>query len=417
MIVEIISIGDELLIGQTVNTNASWIGLELALRGAKVSHCAVIEDKKTAIINALNLALTRADAVIITGGLGPTKDDITKFTLAEYFHTELEINPEILNHVKGFFEKRGRIMLDVNIQQAALPKAAKILKNNVGTASGMLFEKDNKTIISLPGVPYEMQHILSSSGFEYLTNKYNVSNLFHRTIHLQGIGESYLADAISEIENALEQNEIKLAYLPSPGIVRLRFTSEPNRDKIALIDSAIKDVHALIPQHVFGEGDVTLNQIIGKILTEQNATLGTIESCTGGQIAKEIVQIPGSSTYFSGGIVSYSNELKINIVGVNPSSIKNHGAVSEQVVREMAINGRKLLNVDYCIATSGIAGPTGGSIEKPVGTIWICVAGPDAIHAKKFNFGDDRVRNIKITCLTGLNMLRQMLLKINKEKS
>lgn len=413
MNVEIISIGDELLIGQTINTNASWIGSELALRGAKVSHCAVIEDQKEAIINALDSALKRADAIIITGGLGPTKDDITKHTLSEYFKTELEINKDVLTHVKGFFERRNREMLDVNIQQAALPKSAKILKNDVGTASGMLFEIDDKTVISLPGVPYEMKHILNTSGFDFLVTKYGVSNLYHRTIHFQGIGESYLAEAISGIENILEEHEIKLAYLPSPGLVRLRFTSAPNENKVAIIDDAINQISKLLPLHVFGEGEITLNQQIGKILTEQNATLGTVESCTGGEISKEIVQISGSSAYFNGSIVSYSNDLKINLVGVNPISIKNHGAVSEQVVTEMAINGRKLLNVDYCIATSGIAGPSGGTKEKPVGTIWICVAGPNAIQAKKFNFGDDRARNIKITYLTGLNMLRQMLLKIN----
>lgn len=417
MNVELISIGDELLIGQTINTNASWIGSELALRGAKVSHCAVIEDKKEAIINALDNALKRADAVIITGGLGPTKDDITKYTLTEYFNTELVINEEVLSHVKRFFERRGREMLDVNIQQAALPKSAKILKNDVGTASGMLFEIDNKTIISLPGVPYEMKHILTTSGFDFLVNKYSVSNLFHRTIHFQGIGESYLAEAISEIEIKLEENEIKLAYLPSPGLVRLRFTSTPIEEKKQLIDSTIRKISELLPQHIFGEGEITLNQIIGDILIAQKATVGTVESCTGGEISKEIVKIPGSSAYYNGSLISYSNELKINLVGVNASSIQNFGAVSEQVVTEMATNGRKILNVDYCIATSGVAGPTGGSDEKPVGTVWICVAGPDAVYAKKFNFGDDRARNIKITGLTGLNMLRRMLLKINKEKS
>ena len=414
MNVEIISIGDELLIGQTINTNASWIGSELALRGAKVSHCAVIEDKKEAIINALDNALKRADAIIITGGLGPTKDDITKYTLTEYFKTELEINEDVLKHVKSFFERRNREMLDVNIQQAALPKLAKVLKNEVGTAPGMLFEIGKKTVISLPGVPYEMKHILSTSGFDFLVSKYGVSNLYHRTIHLQGIGESYLAEAISEIESNLEEHEIKLAYLPSPGLVRLRFTSTPNESDVTIIDNAINQISELLPMHVFGEGEITLNQQIGVILQDQKATLGTVESCTGGTIAKEVVQIPGSSAYFNGSIVSYSSELKINLVGVNPVSIKNHGAVSEQVVTEMAVNGLKLLNVDYCIATSGVAGPSGGSDEKPVGTIWICVAGPDGIQAKKFNFGDDRVRNIKITYLTGLNMLRQMLLKINK---
>lgn len=413
MKVELISIGDELLIGQTINTNATWIGSELALRGAKVSHCAVIEDKKEAIINALDLALNRSDVVLITGGLGPTKDDITKYTLAEYFNTTLEINPEVLEHVKTFFKKRKREMLDVNIQQAALPKSAKVLHNELGTASGMLFESGTKTVISLPGVPYEMKHILSTSGFEFLIQKYKVSSLYHRTIHLQGIGESYLADEISAIETNLESNDIKLAYLPSPGTVRLRFTSIPLEEKKKIIDNSILKIKQLLPKNVYGEGNVNLSQVVGNILKEQNAKLGTVESCTGGEISNEIVKISGSSDYYNGSLISYSNELKINLVGVKASSIEQFGAVSEQVVTQMAQNGRKILNTDYCIATSGIAGPTGGSEEKPVGTIWICVAGPDHITAKKFNFGDDRARNIKITALTGLNMLRCMLLKIN----
>lgn len=413
MKVEIISIGDELLIGQTINTNASWIGSELALRGAKVSHCAVIEDQKSAIINALDQALSRADAIIITGGLGPTKDDITKFTLAEYFNTELEINDEVLMRVKAYFEKRNRQMLDVNIQQAALPKSAIILRNDLGTASGMLFEKGEKTIISLPGVPYEMKHILTTSGFDFLVNKYKVANLYHRTIHFQGIGESYLAEAISEVETNLMNAGVKLAYLPSPGLVRLRFTAIPSEEFKKTIDEAIQKIKVLLPKNYFGEGNISLNQKVGELLMEHNAFLGTVESCTGGHISSEIVHIPGSSNYFNGSIISYSNELKINLVGVNPESIENYGAVSEQVVKEMAINGRKLLNVDYCIATSGVAGPSGGTEEKPVGTVWICVAGPETVIAKKFTFGDDRVRNIKITGLTGLNMLRQLLLKIN----
>lgn len=413
MKVELISIGDELLIGQTINTNASWIGSELALRGAKVSHCAVIEDKREAIVEALDLAIKRSDVVIITGGLGPTKDDITKYTLAEYFNTTLEINPDVLDHVKNFFKLRKREMLDVNIQQAALPKSAKILHNDLGTASGMLFETGTKTVISLPGVPYEMKHILNTSGFDFLIKKYKVSNLFHRTIHLQGIGESYLADEISTIETNLEANSIKLAYLPSPGTVRLRFTSTPVEEKKKIINESINKIKKLLPSNVYGEDNINLSQVVGNILKEKNATLGTVESCTGGEISKEIVNIPGSSDYYNGSLISYSNELKINLVGVEASSIEKFGAVSQEVITQMAKKGRKILKTDYCIATSGIAGPTGGNEEKPVGTVWICVAGPDGILVKKFNFGNDRARNIKITALTSLNMLRCMLLKIN----
>ncbi len=413
MKVELISIGDELLIGQTINTNASWLGEELALRGAKVTHCAVIMDTETAIVNALDLAISRADAVIITGGLGPTNDDITKITLTKYFNTELELNQEVLKHVTSFFQSRGREMLDVNIQQAALPKSALILKNDLGTAPGMLFDFEGKTIMSVPGVPYEMKHVMSTSGFDYLINKYPTTDLFHRTIHFQGIGESFIADRISDIESSLSQNEVKIAYLPSPGIVRLRFTSQPNKERETIIDQAIEEVKQRLPKYYFGEHSGDLSQVVGNELRKRSVFLGTVESCSGGQIATEIVRVSGSSDYFKGSLVSYSNELKVNLVKVSAESINDFGAVSEEVVTQMAVNGRTILNVDYCIATSGVAGPTGGTLDKPVGTIWICVAGPNEVITKKCAFGDDRARNIKMTALTGLNMLRRMLLEIN----
>ena len=413
MKVELISIGDELLIGQTINTNAAWLGEELALRGAKVIHCAVIMDTKKTIVEALDLALSRADVVIITGGLGPTKDDITKVTLAEYFNTELEMNQEVLNHVKSFFRSRGREMLDVNIQQAALPKMAIVLENKLGTAPGMLFETNGKTVISAPGVPYEMKSVMSTSGFDYLINKYPTTDLFHRTIHFQGIGESFLADRISDVEQNLRNNEINLAYLPSPGIVRLRFTCQPNKHGKELIDNAIKEFKIRLPKYYFGEEESDLSQVVGNELKKRGAFLGTVESCSGGQIANEIVRVSGSSDYYKGSLVSYSNELKIDLVKVDPEAIEKFGAVSEEVVKQMAINGRSILQVDYCISTSGVAGPTGGTSEKPVGTIWIAVSGPNGVVTKKCLFGEDRARNIKMTALTGLNMLRRILLEIN----
>lgn len=413
MKVELISIGDELLIGQTINTNASWLGQELALRGAKVTHCAVIMDTEVAIVEALDIALSRADVVIITGGLGPTKDDITKITLTKYFGTELEIDADVLKHVTSFFQSRGREMLEVNIQQAALPKSALVLNNALGTAPGMLFDIDGKTVMSVPGVPYEMKHVMSTSGFDYITDKYPTTDLFHRTIHLQGIGESFIADRISDIESGLLSNNIKLAYLPSPGIVRLRFTCQPNNQEEKLIDEAIEEVKKRLPKYYFSENEGDLSQVVGTILKRKSSFLGTVESCSGGQIANEIVRVSGSSDYFKGSLVSYSNELKVNLVKVTPSAINDFGAVSEEVVSQMAVNGRTILNVDYCISTSGVAGPTGGSPEKPVGTIWICVAGPNEVITKKCTFGEDRARNIKMTALTGLNMLRRMLLEIN----
>ncbi|MBL1279391.1 MAG: competence/damage-inducible protein A [Fluviicola sp.] len=403
---ELISIGDELLIGQTVNTNASWIGEQLATRGANVQNAVTIQDEREAIISALDLALTRSDVVIITGGLGPTKDDITKRVLAEYFDTELVINEEVLTRVRGFFESRGKEMLDINIQQAALPKSANILHNEVGTASGMWFEQDGKVIISLPGVPYEMKHLLSNEGFDKIFKKFGVQEMYSRTIQFQGIGESYLADKIADIEDDLRRNDIKLAYLPSTGVLRLRFNGDSSKKVKQLISDAIAELKLRLPKYLFGESGKSLSEVVGELLLDKKSTVGTVESCTGGAIAKEFVQVAGSSRYFQGSIVSYSNELKANIVGVEESSLEEFGAVSEEVVLQMAKNGRKKLNVDYCIATSGVAGPTGGTDEKPVGLVWIAIAGPNFSKAYRFQFGNHRGRNIQSTVLTGLNLLR-----------
>lgn len=416
MDVEIISIGDELLIGQTINTNAAWIGNELASRGAVITRCSVIQDDKKEIVESLDLALVDNDVVIITGGLGPTKDDITKHTLVEYFDTELEINQEVLKRVRGYFESRSKKMLDVNIQQAAMPKGAVVLNNLVGTASGMWFEYKGKVVISLPGVPFEMKHILSTVGFEKLMSKFGVQPVFQKTIQLQGIGESYLAEKIKDVEYRLEQKNIKLAYLPSAGMVRLRFTGVKEQDELH-ISNAITEVRMRLPVHFIGDENESLSEVVGKLLVEKKVTLGTVESCTGGAVAKEIVRIPGSSSYFKGSIVSYANEIKISLIGVTEEAIDKYGAVSESVVTQMAQNGREKLGVDYCIATSGIAGPEGGSDDKPVGLVWIGVAGPEGTTVKKFLFGENRERNIQMSTFTALNMLRCNLLRILLEKS
>ena len=416
MKVELISIGDELLIGQTVNTNASWIGEQLALRGANIGIGVTIRDTKEAIVSALDQAMGRSDVIIITGGLGPTKDDITKYTLAEYFNSKLVINEEVLTRVKAFFEIRGREMLDVNIQQASLPELATILKNEVGTASGMWFEDQGRVVISLPGVPYEMKHILLNEVFEKLFGKFGIQELFSKTIMFQGIGESYLADEISEIEEDLAENNIGLAYLPSTGMLRLRFTCISTNKNVQMVDDAIEKIKIALPKHLFGNDNKSLSEVVGEILVGKNKTLGTVESCTGGGVAKEIVRIAGSSEYFEGSIVSYSNELKADLVGVDKNLIHNFGAVSEEVVIQMALKGLEKLNVDYCISTSGIAGPTGDTLEKPVGLVWIAIAGPEGVKAHRFLFGSNRERNIQSTVLTALNLLRCELLNIISKK-
>ncbi|MEJ6776079.1 MAG: competence/damage-inducible protein A [Crocinitomicaceae bacterium] len=416
MKVEVICIGDELLIGQTINTNATWIGAEFVKQGVKVEFCTVTKDIKSDIVNAIDLALTRVDVVVITGGLGPTKDDITKHTLTEYFNTELEIDQEVLERVTTFFKKRGRNMLDINIQQAAMPRGCKVLSNDRGTASGMWFDVNNQVVISLPGVPYEMKHILKERGFPLLLEKFGSKALFQRTLHFQGIGESYIADRISDLEEQMLIDNLSLAYLPSVGSVRLRLSGKLNLSHKELMSRYILEMYRRFPTYIFGEEEDTLSEVIGRILLKKNLILGTVESCTGGAVSSEVVRVPGSSKYFQGSIVSYGNDLKINLVGVDKVDLERDGAVSEVVVKQMALNGRRQLGVDYCISTSGITGPSGGSEEKPVGLVWIGIAGPERVTTKSFLFGDFRERNIRMTVLSALNLLRCELLAINTEK-
>lgn len=414
---EIISIGDELLIGQTINTNASWMGEQLAEKSIVVQHVQTIRDDEDSILEAFDDALKRAEIVFVTGGLGPTKDDITKLTLCKYFDTELELNAEIHEHVKFLFESKGKHMLDVNDQQAMLPKSCVVLKNEIGTASGMWFEKEGKILVSLPGVPYEMQHIFITQVMPVVEKRFHLKSIFFETLNFQGIGESYLADKITIIEDAIREEGIGLAYLPSPGSLRLRLTCVKEQDKINRVKYYVKVLEDLLPEYAFSKGKQQLREVIGVLLKENKQTIATVESCTGGSLAGEITKVPGSSGYYQGSLICYDNRLKILLADVSNDSLMEFGAVSKQVVEQMALNGRKKLNVDYCIATSGIAGPDGGSAEKPVGTVWIAIAHPDGVFSRKYLFTNDRDRNIKITVLTALNLLRRIMLGIKFEKS
>lgn len=408
--IEIICIGDELLIGQTVNTNASWMGDFLAQKGYKVSKTTVVSDQEEAIWNAIKLAEENQDVVLITGGLGPTKDDITKQVLCRYFGTRLIENKEVLKHVKAFFEKRNRPMLDVNMLQAQVPENCTVLFNDMGTAPGMLFERKGKTFVSMPGVPYEMKFLMEARVLSVLEAKYPVKKLVQQTIIAQGIGESFLADSIQGIEQDLREEGLELAYLPSPGLVKLRITSQHGEDeKVSHYSNLIYDS---LPRHFFGKGDVDLAAVIGELLIKRKETVGTIESCTGGRIAAEIASISGASNYFQGGLITYSNELKKELAFVKEETLRNFGAVSSEVVCEMALGGIERLNTDWSIAVSGIAGPTGGTEEKPVGTVWIAVANKKGVDAHQFLFGNDRGRTIQMTVLTALNLLRCKILEI-----
>lgn len=416
MQVEFISIGDELLIGQTVNTNASWLGQEFSKRGAFINQVVAIKDQEEAIFTAFDSAMKNSDVIIVTGGLGPTKDDITKKVICDFFQDQLYIHEETLTHVKSFFERVNRPMLDVNIQQAAVPKSAKVLFNKQGTAPGMWMEHNGKILISLPGVPYEMKGIMLDEVFPRLHQQFGLSQFYSKTANIQGVGESYIADKMYDWENNLRNEGLELAYLPSPGMVRLRITSKKGLSDEALINSYFEQVELAFPDNFYGYGDLSLSEVVGDLFKKNKLTLATAESCTGGALGASIVAIAGSSSYFQGGFLTYTNKLKSKILGVNEIHFNTVGAVSEEVVREMAIGGREKLNVDFCVSVSGIAGPDGGSDDKPVGTVWIAVSSPNRTIAKKYLFGDNRDRNISRSVLSALNLLRNEIINYIADK-
>jgi len=408
---EIISIGDEILIGQVVNTNAAWMGEELTRIGVEVLRNTVVADRREDILNSLTESGTRAQLVIITGGIGPTKDDITKSTLAEYFGSRLVQSEEALERIKKLL--RGRVkMNELNIAQAMLPENCRAIPNNNGTASGMWFEKEGTQYISLPGVPYEMKAMMTDYILPALKEEFDLPAIVHKTLLLQGVAESHLATLLEEYETTLPP-EVKMAYLPSPGRIRLRLTAhgKKRKDVEAIIDREMERLIPCIPQgHIYGYGEEQLEKLIGQLLKEKDKTLALAESCTGGSIAQLITSVPGSSVYFKGSVVAYANEIKKEILGVDPASVEKFGAVSREVVEQMAEGVRKRFGADYSIATSGIAGPDGGTPEKPVGTTWIAVSSGETTESEVYLLGDHRGRNITKATLTGLNMLRNLVI-------
>lgn len=411
MIAEIISIGDELLVGQVVNTNAAWMAQQLNLAGVGVSRIVAVADTPREITAALHEAMQRADVILVTGGLGPTRDDITKASLCEFFDTRLVFNEVAYRQIGELFKKRGWALSDRHREQAELPEACTPLLNPHGTASGMWFEKEGKVFVSMPGVPFEMQAIMEDAVLPRLAARGNNRIVVHRTVMTQGIGESMLSDLIQAWEEGLPQH-MKLAYLPQPGIVRLRLTGHgSDRNRLAEeLDRQIAGLQRLIPDHIYGYDDITMEEAVGRLLKAKGRTVCTAESCTGGYIAHLITSVPGSSEYYLGSVIAYSNAVKMKMVGVNEASLERYGAVSEEVVREMAVGARERFRTDYAVAVSGIAGPDGGSEEKPVGTAWIGLASPEGVTAGKYMFGEHRGRNIRRAALTALNILRLQLL-------
>lgn len=410
MIAEIISIGDEILIGQVVNTNATWIAQHLNEAGIQVGRVLAIADDAAEIKSALDFAFSRADVILLTGGLGPTKDDITKNTLCEYFNTSLVFHQPSYENIERLFAARYGRITGVNRRQAEIPANCTPLLNEQGTAPGMWFDREGKIVVSMPGVPFEMEAIMEKHVLPRLAGMDNEQIIVHKTVMTQGIGESYLAELIKDWEDSLPSN-MKLAYLPQPGLVRLRLTAhgESRETMISEVNMRVEALKKLIPGIIYGYDDEMPEEVAGRLLKKTGKTLCTAESCTGGYLSHLVTSVPGSSEYYLGSVIAYSNPVKMALLGVSEMSLRDNGAVSEQVVKEMAIGARLRFKADYAISISGIAGPEGGTAGKPVGTVWIAVASESGITTKMFTFGEHRGRNIRRAALAALNMLREEL--------
>ena len=413
MKVSIINIGDELLIGQVVNTNASTMSQMLIAAGIDVNEVVTIGDDGDAIRESLTRCLKLSDAVLITGGLGPTKDDITKTVLCDFFHSRLVENAVALENVRRIFAIRGFELTPVNRAQALVPECCQVLNNDLGTAPCMWFEQDGKVVVSMPGVPFEMEWLMENRVVPKLQETFKTGAIVNKNILVQGIGESFLSDLIEPWELALPKC-IRLAYLPQAGMLKLRLTarSTERKELQSAIDEAVKTLYPIAGQYIVGEDCETLPELVHSQLTAKGKTLATAESCTGGTIASQLTAQAGASRYFRGGIVAYSNEVKECALGVNHSTLEQHGAVSEQTAREMAEGVRKRFGSDYAIATTGIAGPDGGTPTKPVGTVWIAVASRTHTEAALLNFpGRRRQQNIDRSVNQAFAMLIRMLIK------
>jgi nicotinamide-nucleotide amidase len=416
---EILSIGDELLIGQTINTNAAWMGMQLAQVGIRCTRVRTIGDDRKEIVEALSTGV--ADVMLITGGLGPTKDDITKHTLCEFFGTELVRDSTVEERIAAMFTAMGREPLEVNLSQADLPANCTVVPNDRGTASGMWFgarapgPDAGRVVVSMPGVPYEMKTMMERYVLPMLQQRFVPPTIVHRTLLTTGLGESHLAQRIADWEDGLSAEDIKLAYLPSPGLVKLRLSTYAGSgagEARARVDRQADTLYRLIPELIFGEGDDRLEKVVGRLLKERGHTLSLAESCTGGRISSLITSVPGSSAYYTGGVVSYANAVKMEELGIPADMLELEGAVSRAVVEKMALGVREALRTDWSIATSGIAGPDGGTPERPVGTVWIAVAGPDGVVSVQGNFPGTRDLVIERSALAAINMLRKALLDV-----
>ena len=415
MLAEIITIGDEILIGQIVDTNSAWIAAELNNIGIRIKQISSVADEEQHILTALAEASKRADIILITGGLGPTKDDITKKTIAKYFNVQLIENEDALNNVAGIFARFNRPLLEVNKQQAYVPENCEVILNKNGTAPGMWFNEEGKIYISMPGVPHEMMYMMEEGILPKLKSTLKLPVIIHKTILTVGEGESFLAERIADIEDSLPAN-IKLAYLPKLGQVRLRLSGYGEDETILKekVNKYAAEIISRISNVVAAEEDIPIEKVILNFMGEKGLTLSVAESCTGGYISHILTQHPGSSKVFFGGAVSYSNELKESILGVKNETLQQYGAVSKETVTEMVEGALLNFKSDYAIAVTGIAGPDGGTPEKPVVTVWIAVASVNKKVIKKLTFGNKRKQNIERAAISAFNMLNILLHETEK---
>lgn len=409
---ELLTIGDEILYGQIIDTNSQWMGVNLSDAGIRVIRKTTVGDVEEDILNAFSEAESRADIVLITGGLGPTNDDLTKPCLVKYFNCALKINAEALSEVTAFFKSRGRELTEINRQQAALPTCCEKITNAVGTAPGMWFHRHGKVFVSMPGVPHEMKRMMSDLVLPKLKATFNTPVIHHKVIRTIGIGESFLAEKIADWERSLP-GHIKLAYLPSLGEVKLRLTAHgDSKERLeAETNDQVTKLESIVGEYIYGHGNGPMEVVIGKTLLEKNLTLSIAESCTGGYLSHLITSVPGSSGYFMGSIIPYANEMKVRQLGVKPEILDQFGAVSEETIIEMANQVRSKFNTDIGVATSGIAGPGGATTEKPVGTVWIAYADKHQTVTKKLQLSTDRAINIKLASVSALNLIRLSLPK------
>ena len=414
IVASIITIGDELLIGQVVDTNSAWMGQELNKNGIWVGRRIAVGDIREDIWQALDQEFQRTKIILITGGLGPTADDITKPLLCEYFGGKMIVDQGALDNVKKIFERLQRPMIDSNLRQAEVPDVCTVIPNRRGTAPGMWFEKEGRIFVSMPGVPHEMKGMMTDSVIPALRQRFRLPFIAHRTLLTAGIGESFLAEHLKNFE-AEQPAAIKMAYLPNYGMVRLRLTIQ-GEDPVAmetLLQERFDTLKGLVTEWMVTDEDISIQEALGRLLRTKGKTLATAESCTGGYIAHLITSIPGSSHYFKGSVVSYDNEVKKSMLHVAPQTLQQYGAVSQATVEEMVKGALAQLDTDFAIATSGIMGPDGGSPEKPVGTVWIAVGNHQHVQTQKFSFRFDRQRNIELAATNALNLLRKFILSVS----